>query len=130
MNQITELDIYTGCINKLKPNAKFTLSINGSNETTLTWYDTDQIEPTTDEISSVRSTVISELSYQLLREKRKDKLLKTDFYFVNDYPHKTDDKKNEWITYRQSLRDLPTNTDLSLDNDGNLTGVIWPTEPL
>jgi len=129
MNQITELDIYTECINKIKPNAKFALSINGLNEKTLTWYDTDQVEPTTDEISSLRSSVISELSYQLLREQRKDKLLKTDFYFVNDFPHKTDDKKNEWIAYRQSLRDLPTNTNISLDNDGNLTGVTWPTEP-
>ena len=48
---------------------------------------------------------------------------------MNDYPHKTDDKKNEWISYRQSLRDLPTNTNISLDNDGTLMGVTWPTEP-
>jgi hypothetical protein len=129
MNHITELDIYAECINKIKPNAKFALSINSSNEKTLTWYDTDQVEPTKDEISSIRSSVISELSYKLLREQRKDKLLKTDFYFVNDYPHKTDDKKNEWISYRQSLRDLPTNTNISLDNDGTLMGVTWPTEP-
>ena len=129
MNQITELDIYAGCIEKLKPNSKYSLYINGNNEKTVTWYDTDQTEPTTDEISSIRSSVISELSYQLLREQRKDKLLKTDFYFVNDYPHKTEEKKNEWLIYRQSLRDLLEDSEVTVDNDGNLMNIGWPTEP-
>ena len=129
MNQITELDIYAGCIEKLKPNSKYSLYINGNNEKTVTWYDTDQTEPTTGEISSMRDTVISELLYALLRKQRNEKMLKTDFYFVNDFPHKTDEKRQEWLAYRQALRDLPNNQTPQIDSDGNLTNVTWPTEP-
>jgi len=128
MNTITEIDIYGGCINKLRPNSQYSLYINGDNKT-ITWYDTGQDQPTTDEISSVRSTVISELACKLLREQRNEKLLSTDFYFVNDFPHKTDDKKNEWIIYRQELRDLLENSSVSLDEYGDITGVVWPVKP-
>jgi len=31
--------------------------------------------------------------------------------------------------YRQALRDLPSTASPSLDENGNLTGVEWPTKP-
>ena len=32
--------------------------------------------------------------------------------------------------YRQALRDLPSNTsNPKIDENGNLTGVTWPTKP-
>ena len=34
----------------------------------------------------------------------------------------------EWRFYRQALRDITTQTP-SLDSDGNLTGITWPTPP-
>jgi len=34
----------------------------------------------------------------------------------------------EWRVYRQSLRDITTQTP-SLDSEGNLTGITWPTAP-
>ena len=36
---------------------------------------------------------------------------------------------DNWKTYRQALRDLPASASPSLDNDGNLINVTWPTEP-
>lgn len=33
------------------------------------------------------------------------------------------------IDYRQALRDLPANSTPALDENGNLTGVNWPTPP-
>ena len=129
MDNILELDIYVGCIEKLKPNSKYGLSINDNDEKTITWYDTEQTEPTTDEISSIRDIVISELLYGLLRKQRNEKMLKTDFYFVNDFPHKTDTKRKEWLAYRKALRDLPNNQTPQLDSDGMLTNVTWPTPP-
>ena len=33
------------------------------------------------------------------------------------------------IEYRQALRDLPANSTPILDENGNLTGVNWPTPP-
>lgn len=34
----------------------------------------------------------------------------------------------EWETYRQALRDITKQTP-TLDADGNLTGITWPTPP-
>ena len=31
--------------------------------------------------------------------------------------------------YRQDLRDLPSSAKPKLDENGNLTGVTWPTKP-
>jgi hypothetical protein len=36
---------------------------------------------------------------------------------------------NEWSTYRQALRDLPSTASPSLDENGNLTNVTWPNKP-
>ena len=72
--------------------------------------------------------------YDLLRMER-DKLLRnTDFMLVSDYPHKSEVIKNQWITYRQSLRDLPSNiniSDLTVDFEiENLfSGITWPQPP-
>ena len=41
----------------------------------------------------------------------------------------SDEKKQEWAIYRQALRDLPSTASPSLDEDGNLTGITWPTKP-
>jgi len=32
--------------------------------------------------------------------------------------------------YRKALRDLPSTASPELDEDGNLTGVTWPTNPM
>lgn len=60
-----------------------------------------------------------------LREKRNQLLAQTDWRMVSDYPGSN---QTEWQTYRQALRDITTQTP-SLDADGNLTGVNWPTPP-
>ena len=43
-----------------------------------------------------------------MREKRNELLKECDFKFVSDYPHSSDEKKQEWLSYRQSLRDFPS----------------------
>lgn len=38
--------------------------------------------------------------------------------------------KSAWTTYRQALRDLPSNTsNPTINNDGTLGGITWPTKP-
>lgn len=66
---------------------------------------------------------------RLLREERDKLLLETDKYSINDWPHPSEEVKQAWVTYRQALRDLPSNSTPSLDNDGNLINVTWPTPP-
>lgn len=60
-----------------------------------------------------------------LRIQRNQLLASTDWRMVSDYP---DSNQSEWQTYRQALRDITTQTP-SLDSDGNLTGITWPTAP-
>ena len=56
-----------------------------------------------------------------LREERNALLVSTDWRLYNDSPL-TDEAKAEWVTYRQTLRDLPANTD-----DPN--SPTWPDAP-
>src|SRR5210317_1241341 len=46
-----------------------------------------------------------------LRTKRNTLLDQSDKYIVADYPHPTPEKKQEWLDYRQALRDLPSTTE-------------------
>ena len=57
-------------------------------------------------------------------EKRNKKLSQTDWRACSDL-----NLSSEWSTYRQALRDLPANSTPTLDSDGNLQNVTWPSEP-
>ena len=64
-----------------------------------------------------------------LREYRNILLNLSDRYVLSDYPHADDTVRQAWITYRQLLRDLPSNSTPSIDSQGYLIGVTWPTDP-
>jgi len=79
--------------------------------------------------SSVVSSTVEDLKPQLavlkLRHQRNQLLQQSDWRMVADYPGSN---QTEWQTYRQALRDITTQSP-SLDSDGNLTGITWPTPP-
>ena len=60
----------------------------------------------------------------LIRQMRNDLLFASDWTQVNDAPL-SDSKKQEWATYRQELRDLPS-THQSVNN---IADVIFPSTP-
>lgn len=62
-------------------------------------------------------------SEALNRQERDALLFDSDWTQVSDSPF-SDSKKAEWTTYRQALRDLPTNS-----NWPNLEDADWPTQP-
>jgi hypothetical protein len=65
-----------------------------------------------------------------LREKRDTLLQETDKYLsIPDWPHHSEEIKQQWINYRQALRDLPTNTPNPQFLNGVLMNVVWPTPP-
>ena len=67
---------------------------------------------------------------QNLRIVRNQILNFTDKYATLDFPHSTEEKKQEWFTYRQALRDLTTTVvEQKLVLDPDLTNVTWPTPP-
>ena len=60
-----------------------------------------------------------------LRQERNRRLSETDWMSFSDSPTMTDD----WKTYRQALRDLPSTAEPQLDENGFLINVTWPTKP-
>jgi hypothetical protein len=63
------------------------------------------------------------------REERNALLDKSDKYTILDYPHNSELDKQNWIEYRQDLRDLSRTARPTLDEDGNLKDVEWPVIP-
>jgi hypothetical protein len=61
---------------------------------------------------------------RLLRVERNRKLAETDWMANKDVTLPA-----AWKTYRQALRDLPTIAEPKLDENGQLTNVIWPIKP-
>ena len=69
------------------------------------------------------------LAFNKLREERNVLLDKSDKYMTRDYPHTLELDIQNWVEYRQALRDLPMTARPILDEDGNLIGVEWPVAP-
>ncbi len=83
---------------------------------------------TTEEETSAINAKITELQnaepMRLLRLERNRKLAETDWWCCSDRT-----PTQAQLDYRTALRDLPSNSTPSLDENGNLTGVTWPTKP-
>ena len=62
---------------------------------------------------------------EVLRQERNRLLTRIDWWASSDLTM-TQEQKD----YRKALRDLPSTTSPELDEDGNLTGVTWPTNPM
>lgn len=61
-----------------------------------------------------------------LRSTRNLLLQETDWRMTTDYPYAD---QAQWATYRTELRDLPSTAEPTLDENGQLTNVVWPTAP-
>jgi len=90
----------------------------------LKFYD-GQSPPSEEQIQAKIAELEAAEPLRLLRQQRNQLLAQTDWRMVSDYPGAN---QTEWQTYRQALRDITTQTP-SLDADGNLTGINWPTPP-
>jgi len=60
-----------------------------------------------------------------LRALRNKKLTESDWRASRDLP----EMSQEWKDYRQALRDLPSNSNPTLSDNGELLGVEWPVPP-
>lgn len=70
-------------------------------------------------------TISTERLHDKIREIRNLELSFTDWTQAVDAPL-SEEKKGEWRTYRQSLRDIMANLPADLDDPEN---VVWPTQP-
>ena len=80
--------------------------------------------PTELQITAKIKELESSIPFILLREKRDNLLIETDWWGVSD--RAMTDKQT---AYRKALRDLPETESPEIDENASLTGVTWPTKP-
>ena len=109
----------------LKPGAKWTLS--GTEYSGLKWMDSGQ-QPTEQEVKAKIIELDAAEPMRLLRIERNKKIAETDLRMLPDHT-----PSDDWINYRQALRDLPASASPKLDPESeyelDLTSIKWPTEP-
>lgn len=87
------------------------------------------------DLSMVQAWVDSKTAQEpmrLLREERNRRLVKTDIYALPDYPHPNEDTRVAWLSYRQALRELPSNASPTLNEryELDMESVTWPRSPI
>ena len=119
---------YFQLIQELRPNSIF--NIDGNDYSTLVWSTNNSTtEPTEEEILSKNTEMINTMAYDLLRIERNELLINSDKYSLPDYPHANDTIRNQWLTYRQQLRDITSQTPTIDAETGEVVGITWPTPP-
>tara|TARA_B100000768_G_C11214789_1_gene347663 strand:+ start:795 stop:1145 length:351 start_codon:yes stop_codon:yes gene_type:complete len=93
----------------------------------LTWRSAPSLRPTDEEIQKKVDELTAQLPMKQLRQHRDMLLSQCDYKMVSDYKHKN---KQEWIDYRQALRDLPdTIKEQNIVLEADLSNVVFPTSP-
>jgi len=113
----------THALQALKPGAQWML--NGEDYTGITWLSSEQ-QPTKTEIVDKIAELDAAEPMRLLRIERDKKIAETDWRVLPDQP-----SSDDWVNYRQALRDLPASVSPKLDSNYELdfSSFTWPTEP-
>ena len=107
----------------LKPGAQWVL--RGTEYSGLEWLDSGQ-QPTEQEVKAKLIELDAAEPMRLLRIERDKKIALTDWRVLPDQT-----PSDDWINYRQALRDLPASASPKLDSNYELdfSSFTWPTEP-
>jgi hypothetical protein len=120
MIEKTTFEKYVGRAGKLLGT---TSAFSHSDSEVIDWM--DNVNPPTDEALNAK---IAELELaeplRILRLQRNTLLSATDWQVLPDLA-----PSQAVLDYRQALRDLPSTAIAALDENGQLTGVTWPTKP-
>ena len=113
----------THALQSLKPGAEWVLS--GEDYSGLKWLDSEQ-QPTEQEVKAKIIELDAAEPMRLLRIERNKKIALTDWRVLPDQT-----PSDDWINYRQALRDLPASASPKLDSNYELdfSSFTWPTEP-
>ena len=107
----------------LKPGSRWAL--RGTEYSGLEWMDSGQ-QPTKQEIFDKIAELDAAEPMRLLRIERDKKIAQTDWRVLPDQT-----PSDDWINYRQALRDLPASASPKLDSfyELDFSSFTWPTEP-
>ena len=113
----------TDALYALKPGAEWVL--RGYDLDGLEWLSSEQ-QPTKTEIADKIAELDAAEPMRLLRIERNNKIAQTDWRVLPDQT-----PSDDWINYRQALRDLPASSTPKLNSiyDLDMTSVTWPTKP-
>jgi hypothetical protein len=103
---------------RINPNAQ--VSVNGSDIDNIQWVNTPPIPK--DQILAILPQVELDNALDNLRAKRNKLLADSDYIVLSDSP--VADKSN-WLTYRQSLRDITQ----GLSTVEQVQAVVFPVKP-
>jgi hypothetical protein len=68
--------------------------------------------------------------WQHITEQRNQLLKESDVYALPDFPHASSQVKQEWLDYRQALRDLTKTAVPTYTEQQTIEGVEWPQKPV
>ena len=110
-------------LQSLKPGAEWVL--DGVDYSGLKWLDSGQ-QPTEQEVKAKIIELDAAEPMRLLRIERDKKIAQTDWRVLPDQT-----PSDDWINYRQALRDLPASASPKLDSfyELDFSSFTWPTEP-
>lgn len=95
-----------------------------SNGSAIESSDPNDFGTTWSAVSAKKTELINAEPMRLLREERDLRLAATDWWASSDLTMSSDR-----TTYRQALRNLPANQSPTIDGEGALQNVTWPTKP-
>ena len=113
----------THALQALKPGSQWVL--RGTEYSGLEWMDSGQ-QPTEQEVKAKIIELDAAEPMRLLRIERNKKIAETDWRMLPDQT-----PSDDWVNYRQALRDLPASATPKLDSNYDLdfSSFTWPTEP-
>lgn len=122
---ITEWVLRGEPTNEAEFNSMFTkVTGTDSNGSAIESSDPSDFGTTWSAVSAKKTELINVEPMRLLREERDRRLAATDWWASSDLTMSSDR-----TTYRQALRDLPANQTPTIDGEGALQNVTWPTKP-
>lgn len=124
MSYVSYLDL----MNYLRPESR--CAMRGEDYESLIWLSPEIPQPTQEECDQARDSFLAALPMLILRDMRDMKLRQCDYVVATDYVM-PEEKRAEWITYRQALRDFPADVSPApeISEHRVLTNVTWPTPP-
>jgi len=122
---ITEWVLRGEPTNEAEFNSMFTkVTGTDSNGSAIESSDPNDFGTTWSAVSAKKTELINVEPMRLLREERDRRLAATDWWASSDLTMSSDR-----TTYRQALRDLPANQTPTINAQGELQNVTWPTKP-
>ena len=122
---ITEWVLRGEPTNESEFNSMFTkVTGTDSNGSAIESSDPNDFGTTWSAVSAKKTELINAEPMRLLRQERDLRLAATDWWASSDLTMSSDR-----TTYRQALRDLPANQTPTINAEGELQNVTWPTKP-